>query len=81
METTNIDMNRFKADGDYAVKVTIGDQVKAAGKILVAKTGEFKIIEVVSHLNIFRVEKDGKEYNFPVQHICHGIITGQLSIR
>lgn len=79
--TTTINTELAKIDLDYAVKVTIGDAVKAIGKTLVTPKGDFEITKLVVQQNRISLAKDGKEYTFELGIITANIIAGKMSVK
>jgi len=78
---TEINYEKAKVDGDYLVKVTIGDCVKAIGKKLVTAKGEFEITEIVLGQQKIVISTGEKTAAYNILTIAQQILDGKMSVK
>lgn len=78
---TEINYEKAKVDGDYLVRVTIGDYVKVIGKKLVTAKGEFTITEVVMGQQKITISNGEVTAGFNIMTIAKQILDGKMSIK
>lgn len=78
---TEINYEKAKIDGDYLIKVTIGDCVKAIGKKLVTAKGEFTITDIVLGQQKIVISTGDKTAEYDILTIANQILAGKMSVK
>lgn len=78
---TEINYELAKKDGDYLIKVTIGDCVKAIGKKLVTSKGEFAITSIILGQQKIVISNGEKSADYNILTIANQILDGKMSIK
>lgn len=79
METINYE--KAKIDGDYLVRVTIGDYQKAIGKKLVTSKGEFVITSIIPGQQRITISSGERTADYNLLTIAQQILDGKMSIK